>query len=176
MAASHQNSYVVNVGIEKILNVIKSREFASYLNIEMKSENLTADGVWYRFHHGVTFTSWGEKITITLSRLDSGSTSLIINSECGMPTQVIDWGKNKQNVCNIYEYIERKVAVEVNNASFEPFVAPAVPQAEPAPIVEPAKGFAPQVNAAPVKKFCTNCGNKISPNDFYCANCGNPLK
>lgn len=95
MAAKHENSYVMNVSLDKICSVIKSAEFASELRIEMKSENIENTRVWYRFHHGVTFTSWGEKITITLTPMTPTTTSVIILSECGMPTQVIDWGKKQ---------------------------------------------------------------------------------
>ena len=165
MAASHQNTYVLNVGIERIINVIKSSRFSSYLNIEMKSENPAVDGVWYRFHHGGSFSSWGEKITITLNRISNVSTSMIIHSECGMPTQVIDWGKNQQNVCNIYEYIERELATNQYNAPSPSFVAPT---ASPSPATE--------VSDAPAKRFCTNCGNKVSPDDVFCTNCGTKLK
>ena len=105
MAAKHEKSYILGASVNAICSVIRSAEFASSLRIEMKSENPTPDGVWYRFHHGTTFTSWGEKITITLIPKDSTYTSLTILSECGMPTQIIDWGKNKQNVSNIYDML-----------------------------------------------------------------------
>lgn len=38
--------------------------------------------------------SWGEKIRLTI--LPSGI--LKIRSECSLPTQCFDWGKNKENV------------------------------------------------------------------------------
>ena len=42
----------------------------------------------------VSIKSWGEKIRVTI--LPSGF--LQIRSECSLPTQCIDWGKNKKNV------------------------------------------------------------------------------
>lgn len=42
----------------------------------------------------VGMKSWGEKIRITI--LPSGI--LQIRSECSLPTQCFDWGKNKKNV------------------------------------------------------------------------------
>ena len=148
MAANHQNSYILNASIETLRAVILDSNFASTLNLELKSENLTMDGVWYRFHHGMTFTSWGEKITITLTRIDNMSTSLTILSECGMPTQVIDWGKNRQNVCNIFEYIDK---------------------------VFPAFSFATPTYSETIN-FCNRCGAKVTPDSVFCTNCGNKLR
>src|SRR5262249_2621791 len=43
---------------------------------------------------GVNVWSWGEKITITFV----AGNSLVVRNECTLPTQCIDWGKNKSNV------------------------------------------------------------------------------
>lgn len=38
--------------------------------------------------------SWTEKIDVTVE--DNGNVTM--KSECSLPTQIIDWGKNKRNV------------------------------------------------------------------------------
>ena len=53
----------------------------------------------------MSFVSYGEKITVTLTYLGEDKTQIDIVSECGMPTQIIDYGKNKKNVNAIFDYI-----------------------------------------------------------------------
>ena len=109
MAASANDVRIMNVGIQPLMALMRDPTFAHVLNIEMKSENFTNNGVWYRFHHGVTFTSWGERITITLIAEGPYTTRIDLHSVCGMPTQIIDWGKNKRNIKAIFEYIEKNI-------------------------------------------------------------------
>ena len=162
MAANHQNTYVINADIEAICEIIKSGKFTSQLKLELKSANPTADGIWYRFHHGTSFTSWGEKITITLVRMSSEKTTMTIHSECGMPTQIVDWGKNAQNVCNIYEYIER----EAKSGS----------AVKTAPTPAPAQKEPPKQKADQPIFFCTYCGAGVVKNAVFCVKCGKKLR
>lgn len=55
--------------------------------------------------------SWGEQIRVTI--YNDGT--LNVRSECALPTQCFDWGKNSRNVAKLFEQIER-LAVEHNNA------------------------------------------------------------
>ena len=156
MAAQHNQSINFNSPLMQICNVLRTPAFCSELNLELKSENPNPPGVWFRFHHGMSFTSYGEKITITLTPLAQNVTRVDVLSECGMPTQVIDWGKNKQNVCNIMECIARSL-----------------PQTYmPVPPVAPT---APVQSAMPETKFCTNCGKQISKAANFCNHCGAKL-
>lgn len=162
MAANYSNNYIFNATIAQLVPLLRDPAFAGELNIEMKSENPMPNGVWYRFHHGVSFTSWGEKITITLTPASPTATNVHIKSECGMPTQVIDWGKNKQVVCNVYECMERNLHKFLN------FTPPTQPEQTPSPAPMP-------VSSAPapsVKTFCTSCGAKLPPEANFCGSCG----
>ena len=166
MAAQSQKIYTINLNINELCNIIRGPEFASSLNIELKSENPASNGVWFRFHCGVTFTSWGEKITITLLPIDAKTTSMTIHSECGMPTQVIDMGKNYRNVCNIYEYIERvMMARGINPANNVQATVPS-----PAPMAQPAPA------PAQTPAFCTNCGARLMPDCNFCTSCGSRVR
>ena len=152
MAAKYQQTYTMNAGIQVLCNIIQSKAFADKLRTEIKSVNPTPTGVWYRIHHGASFTSWGEKITITLTMLGEAMTQVNIHSECGMPTQVIDWGKNKQVVCNVYEYLE----ASIKNYSEH--------QQMGVPICVPAdKAYCPKCGApVPIRaNFCQACGSKL---------------
>ena len=113
------------------------------LEIELKSENPAPNGVWFRFHHGTSFSSWGEKITITMSALSANQTNVDVFSECGMPTQVVDWGVNQQNVSNIFAYLD---------ANCQPM---------------PTHNF-----GVSRTKFCYICGQQLSAEDAFCTNCG----
>ena len=147
MAANHSQSTQLNASMQQLLSVLRDPAFCSTLNLELKSENSTQTGTLFRFHHGVTFTSWGEKITLTLTPLSATSTKIHAHSECGLPTQVIDWGKNKQNVSNILQYIEKNL--------------PAAPSA----------AFTADTPAVGVK-YCFKCGKQICADYQFCIHCG----
>ena len=148
MAASHRQTIKINASFGQILTVLRGSAFCSKLNLELKSENPTDSGVWFRFHHGTTFSSWGEKITITLTPVSQSQTNVDVHSECGMPTQIIDWGKNRQNVCNILEHIEA-----------------AAPKAE-----ESSSHI--NISAPKDTKYCFNCGKQIKADSKFCCFCG----
>lgn len=95
MGAKHHEKRVYNVDYNAALVAIRSMNKSS-LNIDLQSENPTATGVWFRFTHAMSFKSYGEKITITVNRFANG-TEIDILSECGLPTQMFDMGKNKEN-------------------------------------------------------------------------------
>jgi len=46
--------------------------------------------------------SWGENVQATIGYGPRGAV-VTLRSECALPTQVIDWGKNRQNVERIVE-------------------------------------------------------------------------
>ena len=100
--ADGQNTYPVALDYF----VFKCRQIESAgLDMSLKSENPTNNGVWFRFHHGFSMRSYGEKITVTLTP-DNAGTLVQIHSECGMPTQLVDYGMNKKNVASLFQYFE----------------------------------------------------------------------
>ncbi|MDP3275424.1 MAG: hypothetical protein Q8Q09_09540 [Deltaproteobacteria bacterium] len=58
----------------------------------------TPDGLHFTGSVSMSFGSWGEKLTIVRVAPDR----LTVRSECSMPTQVFDWGKNDKNVRQFY--------------------------------------------------------------------------
>lgn len=151
MAARYEQKYNVNATMDQLLGIIRSPAFASHLNIEMKSENPAPHGVWFRFHHGMTAMSWGEKITITLTPTSPSTVLLHIHSECGMPTQIIDWGKNKSVVCNVYE----RIMAMLDRSAPVQSAAPTTSEAQSTGV-----------------KFCFKCGNRLDINAAFCSRCG----
>ena len=49
----------------------------------------------------MSFTSWGENITVEIFQ-----NSLVkVESKCAMPFQLVDWGKNKENVQTFFAHL-----------------------------------------------------------------------
>lgn len=149
MAAKHQEVYQISAGMQALCNLLRSQNFASQLKLSFKSEAPIRTGMWYMFQHGVSFSSWGEDITITLIPLAPNLTQVTILSECGMPTQIVDWGKNRQIVNQIHDYLEIYVC------------------REPAP-----QSYTQAPPAQTVRAFCYRCGAPITPNMIFCPKCG----
>ena len=63
------------------------------------------NGVIFEMVHDISFTSWGENITIEMYPLNEAQTVVDILSKCVMPTQVFDMGQNKNNVNDILGYL-----------------------------------------------------------------------
>lgn len=148
------------------------------LNVNLKSENPGDNGsIWFRVHHGMTMTSYGEKITITLKPQGNG-TDVHILSECAMPTQLVDYGKNKQNCAAIFGYFDRSIQQAAagpmfidRSAAYQSAPQPAamgVPQPQPAPAVQPQAAAQPFV-------FCVECGTKNDRSANFCMKCGAKL-
>jgi hypothetical protein len=54
---------------------------------------------------GVSFWSWGERITIKVRP----GPALFIRSHCSLPTQCIDWGRNRENVRRFLDEVEHSI-------------------------------------------------------------------
>lgn len=63
---------------------------------------------------GLTFWSWGERITVTAEPLGKDRTLLRLQSWCRLGTTLQDWGKNAGNVARLAEAVQRQGdAIEV---------------------------------------------------------------
>lgn len=94
--------YPVQIGyfIEKLRAVAYNLPKFTY-----SYEHPIPGGVLVVLDHGMTFSSWGEDIKVTL--LNGGNqTTVDISSKCSMPTQIIDWGKNTENLNMLFSYLE----------------------------------------------------------------------
>jgi len=76
----------VNYSKSDLLELIKK----TYLLIEFHTDNM----IYVKSK--VNMWSWGEKIEIKLH-----DNSITIKSKCFFPLQCVDWGKNKENVCEL---------------------------------------------------------------------------
>ena len=119
----------------------------------------------YRFKHGISLTSWGENITIQLTRMAENVTNMNVISECALPTQLVDWGKNTENINKIFNYMD--------------YAVPAAMSAPAAQNTVPPQGYnqqPPVMNhqANEVKK-CVNCGAQLVNGAMFCTACGSKV-
>ncbi len=171
-----------NVPMDYFLEKCRNIDFAG-LNVNLKSENPGDNGaVWFRIHHGMTMTSYGEKITVTLAPLGTG-TDVHILSECAMPTQIVDYGKNKQNCAAVFRYLESGIQqfTAPRQAYRNP---PAGYPYPPQPGMQAPYGQQQDLYARPPQStpnapkpfvFCTECGTKNGRGCNFCMNCGTKL-
>ncbi len=150
MAANYNESRPFNTTVPVMSALIKDLAFGQAMNLKLEAENANGTSVWYQFSHGVSMTSWGEKVTVMLTPIAADRLRVDIYSECCMPTQIIDWGKNKKNVNKILQYI----------TSYLPHyqtTCPATPAEPTAPVAQ---------------KQCFNCGAALAANANFCMKCG----
>ena len=108
MARKAENNKNYPVDINLLIGRCRNIESAG-LGMSLKSENPEGNGVWFRIHHEMTRKSYGEKITVTMTKAASG-TDVHIISKVGMPTQLTDGGVNKNNVEQIFAFLDGAVA------------------------------------------------------------------
>ena len=156
MARSATDERIIDLPIELIIG--RMRTVGSESNFALRSENPTPTGVWFRVHHGASMASWGEKITVTLTPMGQ-QTKVHIFSECGMPTQLIDYGKNRKVVNYLFDFIMRPG-----------YGQPAQNQDHTLQQAQSVQQPAPQA------RFCTACGKPIVPGASFCIGCGKPLQ
>ena len=176
MAANANESRTYNVAAATLYATLNSVQFSSELRIELKSENFMTGGRWYRFHHGTTFSSWGEKITITVNEISPVCTRVDIRSECGMPTQIVDWGKNRQNIAAIFAYFDRYLLASQFSVTDFSYTQPQIQEEQSfaQPQMQPQTQYFANTDTG--VRFCTGCGTKISAEDRFCYRCGHPAQ
>ena len=69
-------------------------------------------GVNFHMSASINFASWGEKIDLHMFPYNEQQTMVEIKSECAMPTQLFDMGKNKENVEKILGYILGGIVIQ----------------------------------------------------------------
>ncbi|MBQ9719689.1 MAG: zinc ribbon domain-containing protein [Oscillospiraceae bacterium] len=166
MAARSQNARVYNVPMDYFVQKMRAIH-SSGLGMELRAEVPLPNGLQYPLKHGVSLSSWGENVTVTLAD-QGGSTYVDIVSECALPTQIVDWGKNNQNILNIFSYLERDMGVYFQQPAAQ------MPAAEPASFPQQTAQSAPVQRNIPQGgvQFCPNCGAQMPATARFCTACG----
>lgn len=176
MAANFSNTYIFNTHIENICSVLSDVGFGYAINLTFVSRCPIQNGMKFCFRNDVNFSSWGENIDVDVFYISETSSQVIIKSECAMPTQIVDWGKNKQNVNKFYNQLASVFAANPNGAAMP--TAPqtvAAPPASPRPVA-PQQQMQPPVQQPTVQpRFCQKCGSPLTAGAKFCQKCGNKI-
>lgn len=92
--------------IEKSYNVvyIKCHEAAINLNFKITKEDITEGVILFRI--GWSLRSWGEKFKIVITSVNANRTRVEVASEAALQAQIIDWGKNNENINNFFQEVK----------------------------------------------------------------------
>lgn len=182
MAAKFQDTKSYPLPIQCFVLEMRSQPIRDFMNIKwVGEERLPAGPLHYQYQHGMGMASWGETIDIWLTALGERSTQVDIKSECYLPTQIMDWGKNRENVVNIFNYLDHCVntflANNGENAPIPQVELPPAPQqqspAQPHP-VQPTQQMQQPVQQ-PAQRACPNCRSALPQGAIFCPFCGTKL-
>ena len=134
--------------------------YAAGLQYGVTGEQPVRNGVAFTMTHGMTYKSWGENIRVSLTAQGNG-TAAEVYSECAMPTQIFDMGKNKENVATIMGYLMSGAPQQQGYAQ-----QPQHPQQQPRQPQQQAAGGA----------FCPECGKAVQSGSVFCSGCGTKLR
>lgn len=104
MAASHMITVEVALPPEQA----EAAVYQAFLNAGLSAVNGGAGQM--RGTTTVGWRSWGENVEAWISHGPRG-TSVRLRSECALPTQVVDWGKNRKNVEQVVDALRLLVPV-----------------------------------------------------------------
>jgi hypothetical protein len=93
MAANATRVLYVNLPYDRVFAVI----IPTMMSVGVQSYACNPATKVFTGSTGMGLTSWGEDITVWVAVTPQGS-AVNIKSECSLPTQLIDWGKNKENI------------------------------------------------------------------------------
>lgn len=149
MAASKREYRILPAPIDYFVTKLRSIP-ASGLGYSVVGERPIANGIAIALSHSISFSSWGENITVMLT--SQGSQTVVdITSECSMPTQIVDWGKNAENIQRIFLYLQSNMPVNA----------------------QPQQAYSQPQQTAVV---CPTCGKQLNDTFVFCDNCGTRLK
>ncbi len=157
MGAKHREVRTLPGPIESYISKMRNIGFSG-LKYRILNEQPLSDGLLFLIEHGVSFSSWGENIRLALI-YQGNQTIADIYSESVLPTQVFDFGKNKENVAMLFNYLMRENSHLQQGYSQE----------------QHNETWAPQTNENN-SIVCPNCGREVGITDNFCYICGAKLK
>lgn len=95
MTSEYKDFLKINSPVDKIM--LQVTEYLKSQGIKFKKKENVIE-----YSTGTNFFSWGEKIIILFQ-----DEIVSVRSKCKLPTQILDWGKNKKNVKNIINVISK---------------------------------------------------------------------
>ena len=157
MGAKYSEIRTLPGPIEFYINKIRNIGFYD-TKYNVLNEQPIVDGLLFLIEHGVSFSSWGENVKLAL--IYQGDYTIVdIYSECVLPTQIFDFGKNKENVTRLFNYL-----IQENLPLQQIYSQPEQNESCP-PQAEANKSI-----------VCPNCRRVLNITDNFCWGCGTKLK
>ena len=150
MGASANTTRVIQANMHQMVAMMRDPAFHNEVSLEFISETPQGLAMQYHFHHNMSLASRGEKVLITLMPLGADMVSVEVSSACALPTQLIDYGKNRKNVEGVHDYICRNL-----------YRYAYLQQTYQQPAAASQGG-----------KFCCSCGNRLEASARFCSACG----
>ena len=91
----------------KSKNELKSLTEKAFLNLKFKNIYFDEEDSSFSAKTRMSIYSWSEYVTVKLSE-NGNFTEVDFKSKCALPTQIIDWGKNKRNSKKFFKNLESK--------------------------------------------------------------------
>ena len=106
LRSDHYESRLYTTGSERVVDAARTavEEIATITDTATEAEGATIIA-----EVRVSLSSWGEKITLTITSTPEG-TLVNVHSLCLFPFQVMDWGKNRRNTDRLLSGIEDQLA------------------------------------------------------------------
>lgn len=86
---------------------INCLEATKQLDYTIKKENISEGLITFKV--GMSLWSWGETFTVRVTSNNSNETLVEVGS---VNNQLIDWGKNNQNITDFIELLEKLLATK----------------------------------------------------------------
>lgn len=175
MAANYKESKIYACPAQDIMTELSYPRTHSMLGVSQKGVQPWL--MQYQFAKGVTLTSWGEKINIKLTPIGENQTSVEVHSECALATQVIDWGKNKENVQSIFHQLDSLLLPYITKSSTAAQAAPvtSAPQTDAPEQSQAQRPLNPVQNPGAYGLHCSGCGMPLPSAANFCSRCGKPV-
>jgi len=88
---------------------IKCHEAAINLNFKITKEDIAEGEILFKV--GMSWFSWGEKFKILITDLGSNLIRVEVASEAAFQAQLIDWGKNNENVKDFFQTLNELLKI-----------------------------------------------------------------
>lgn len=88
---------------------IKCHEAAINLNFNITKEDIAGGEILFKV--GMTLLSWGEFFKILITNVSTNLTRVEVASEAAFQAQLIDWGKNNENIKDFFKTLTELLKV-----------------------------------------------------------------
>lgn len=150
MGASNRKYFITNLDFNNAFNLAGSTLMTMGANIKEsypQMGRLTAK-------IGTGVRSWGENLTVTIFTRQ-GSCQVEVLSQCALPTQIVDWGKNSENTAKFEQMFRMLEYAELQQAGAQ---------------------ASPQPPEAGEELFCPNCGAPVPAGANFCPKDGTRVR